>query len=168
MSAKAIIGADPGAGGALALVRHLHSLGGTETVQIVVEDMPVHVVNDKRRIDLHALIRWFRQQAMVYGDITALTENVGGMPGQSPNGSFWFGYAACAVQAAAVAADIPLRLVTPQVWKKHYGLKGGKENKDQSRQAASRLFPQHAHLWPLKKHDGRAEAVLLANYGRIH
>ena len=23
----------------------------------------------------------------------------------------------------------------------------------------------HAHLWPLKKHDGRAEAALLAWYG---
>lgn len=159
--APVYIGVDPGAGGALALLRHLH----TDTVQIQVEDMPTHEINGKRRIDLHALVRQFRQWAMVYANVQALVENVGAMPGQAS--MFPFGFACGAVQTAIVAADIPLRLVTPQVWKKHYQLQGGQENKDQSRQRASQLFPQHAHLWPLKKHDGRAEAVLLANYGRI-
>jgi hypothetical protein len=51
------IGVDPGAGGALALLRHLHSLGGTTAVQIQVVDMPTHEINGKRRIDLHALVR---------------------------------------------------------------------------------------------------------------
>jgi hypothetical protein len=27
------------------------------------------------------------------------------------------------------------------------------------------LLPQAAHQWPLRKHDGRAEAALLALYG---
>jgi hypothetical protein len=26
-------------------------------------------------------------------------------------------------------------------------------------------MPRHAHLWPLKKHGGRADAALLALYG---
>ena len=60
---------------------------------------------------------------------------------------------------------MPMRLVTPQTWKKVYGLKGGKENKDMSRQKASQLFPTYANLWARKKDDGRAEAVLLAHYG---
>lgn len=167
MTATTYIGVDPGAGGALALVRHLHSLGGTDTLQVQVVDMPVHVVKDKRRIDLHALVRQLRQWAMVYGDLNALVENVSAMPGQSPNGMFSFGFACGAVQTAVAAADIPMRLVTPQVWKKHYGLKGGRENKDLARQLACRLFPQFADLFARKKDDGRAEAALLANYGRI-
>lgn len=167
MSAPAYIGVDPGAGGALALIRHLHSCGGTKTVQLQVVDMPVHEINGKRRIDLHALVRQMRQWAMVYGDIQALVENVSAMPGQSPNGMFWFGYSAAAVQTAIVAADIPLRLVAPQVWKKYYGLKGGKENKDHARQLACRTFPQCAEVFARKKDDGRAEAALLANYGKL-
>jgi hypothetical protein len=46
-----------------------------------------------------------------------------------------------------------------------YGIPGGRENKDASRQKASMLFPKFAHLWARKKDDGRAEAVLLAHYG---
>jgi hypothetical protein len=92
---------------------------------------------------------------MVYGDLQALVENVSAMPGQSPNGMFSFGFACAApCRRPIVAADIPLRLVTPQVWKKHYGLKGGRENKDQARQLACRLFPQHAELFARKKDDG--------------
>lgn len=164
----AYIGVDPGAGGALALLRDpSYTVPPFLNTQIQVVDMPVHVINEKRRIDLHALVRQFRQWAMVHGDVQAFVENVSAMPGQSPNGMFWFGYAAAAVQTACVAADIPLRLVTPQVWKKHYGLKGGKENKDQARQLACRLWPQHAELFARKKDDGRAEAALLAHYGRI-
>jgi hypothetical protein len=87
------------------------------------------------------------------------------MPGQAP--MFPFGFACGAVQTAIVAADIPLRLVTPQVWKKHYGLQGGRRTRTRAGSGRASCFPQHAFLWPLKKHDGRAEAVLLANYGRI-
>jgi crossover junction endodeoxyribonuclease RuvC len=58
-----------------------------------------------------------------------------------------------------------MTLVVPQVWKKAYGIPGGRENKDMARQKASMLFPKYAHLWARKKDDGRAEAVLLAHYG---
>jgi hypothetical protein len=37
--------------------------------------------------------------------------------------------------------------------------------KDGARARASQLLPQHAGHWPLKKHDGRAEAALIALYG---
>lgn len=159
MSGGASVGVDPGAGGALALLV-------ADTLAVV--DMPVHEINGKRRIDLHALYRQLRDWDAVYGVDRVLVENVGAMPGQSPNGMFHFGFACGAAQMAAVAAGLPLRLVTPQVWKKHYGLVGGRENKDQARQKASQLFPQYAHLWARKKDDGRAEAVLLAHYGLQH
>lgn len=159
-----VIGVDPGAGGALALIRN--GLGIVEDL-LIVEDMPTHEINGKRRVDLHALVALLRNWQIHHAPDVALTENVSAMPGQSPNGMFQFGFACAAVQTAIVAAGIPMRLVTPQVWKKHYGLKGGKENKDQSRQIASRLFPAHAANWVRVKDDGRAEAVLIAAYGRL-
>jgi hypothetical protein len=37
--------------------------------------------------------------------------------------------------------------------------------KDGARARASQLLPAGVQLWPLVKHDGRAEAALLALYG---
>lgn len=160
----AYIGVDPGAGGALALYSPAaYDMGVSAALDAV--DVPTHEINGKRRVDMHALLRQLRHWGDLWDIRGALVENVGAMPGQSPNGMFHFGFACGTIQMAVVAAGLPLRLVTPQVWKKRYGLTGGRENKDMSRQRASQLFPSHVRLWTRKKDDGRAEASLLAHYG---
>lgn len=156
-----ILGADPGAGGALALfIQH-----DSQPHELLVVDTPVHVVNGKRRLDLYSLSRQIREWDLLGGISHAVVENVGAMPGQSPNAMFSFGFSAGALQMAVAAAGIPMTLVVPQVWKKTYGIQGGRENKDQARQKASMIFPGSAHLWARKKDDGRAEAALLAHWG---
>lgn len=152
-----ILGCDPGAGGALALVN------GDDV--IAISDMPTHEIKGKRRLDLYQLARLVMQWDMNHGIGHAVVEKVGAMPGQSPNGMFSFGFSAGALQMAIVAVGIPMTLVVPQVWKKTFGIPGGRENKDMARQKASQLFPKFAHHWARKKDDGRAEAVLLAHYG---
>jgi hypothetical protein len=64
---------------------------------------------------------------------------------------------------AAVVLQIPLILIGPTKWKKAMGLT---KSKDDSRQRAIELFPQLAPRLKLKKNHGRAEAILLAEYGR--
>lgn len=59
-------------------------------------------------------------------------------------------------------AGIPTRLVDPSVWKKHLRLGS---DKAASRQLASLTWPDCADQWRLAKHDGRAEAALIAFYG---
>jgi hypothetical protein len=61
-----------------------------------------------------------------------------------------------------LAEQVPLHLVTPGKWKKHFQLTSDKE---QSRELAIRLFPGSAFQFNRKKHHGRAEAALLARYG---
>lgn len=156
---SAYLGIDPGISGALALMVQAPKW------DIQVLDFPLLEVNGRKRIDMHGLLRQLRTWAMLHDIRAAVVEDVGAMPGQAS--MFPFGFSCGVGQMAVVAAEIPLRLVTPQKWKKHYGLKGGKDNKDQSRLLASRMFPTHAHLWARKKDDGRAEAVLLANYGGL-
>ncbi len=156
---SAFIGIDPGMGGAIAVMAF------DPKYDIVVHDMPVHEINGKRRIDLYQLAAVLRTIAETQAPQLAVIENVGAMPGQAPNAMFSFGFACGAVQEAVAAAGIPMTLVVPQVWKRVYGIPGGRENKDVSRQKASMMFPSHAHLWARKKDDGRAEAVLLAHYG---
>ena len=152
------VGCDPGLGGALAVWRPADEM-------LLVIDMPTHEIRGKRRIDLYQLGREVRAWDAVANIVRVVVENVGAMPGQSPNGMFAFGFAAGALQGTIACAGLPMVLVVPQVWKKVYGIPGGRENKDASRQKASMLFPKYAGLWARKKDDGRAEAVLLAHYG---
>lgn len=54
--------------------------------------------------------------------------------------------------------------VSPQRWKNHFGLAG--RDKNASRHLAMEKFPRHVGLFSRVKDDGRAEAALLACYGR--
>lgn len=148
-----IIGIDPGLSGAIFLLQ------GDDSD---VFDMPVteRLVNGKlkRQIDPASLARILPTDAEF-----VIVEQVSAMPGQGVTSSFNFGFTAGAIQGVVAALGLPLRTVHPQVWKRKFGLLG--QPKDASRAEASRRLPQHAHLWPLKKHDGRAEAALLALCG---
>jgi len=151
-----ILGIDPGLSGALAWI------DGTRVVDLA--DMPVWEVmrggKRKREVDVHGLVRLMqshRAEACYF-------EQVGGMEGDGPAAAFQFGRAAGAAEAIAKASGARFEMVAPHVWKKAMGLIG--TAKDQSRAKATALFPARADDLALKKHDGRAEAILLAEYGR--
>ena len=153
-----ILGIDPGLSGALCLYQ-------CRTGPITVLDIPtieVRVAKSlKRQIDLYALGNWLDMHRNLIK--VAIIEQVGSMPAQGVTSSFNFGFTAGAIQGLVAANAIPMTLVRPQVWKSAFGLL--RQDKDASRQAASRIAPQFSHHWHLKKHDGRAEAFLLAVYG---
>ena len=163
----AYVGADPGMGGALALYIPFASTPGLE-----VYDMPALLIEGKRRMDFWTLAQLLGAWASLYEIKAVAVERVHAMPlrgaggqiRQSPNGLFEFGFAAGALQQAVASAGLPMTLIHPATWKAVYGLRGGRENKDMSRQKASMLFPSHAQLWNRKKDNDRAEAVLLAYY----
>lgn len=151
-----VLGIDPGLSGACVLLN---------SQSIVVFDMPTHTVKvngaTKRQIDLYQLGNWLDIHRA--GVSRAVIELVGSMPKQGVTSSFNFGFTAGAIQGAVAANQIPMVLVRPNIWKRAFGLIG--QDKDASRAAASRLAPQWAGNWSLAKHDGRAEAFLLAYYG---
>ena len=163
---RAYIGADPGMGGALAI----YQPGPPVTLEVV--DMPALLIDGKRRMDfwkLTALLDAWRSSYHIglvgIERVHAMPlRGAGGQIRQSPNGLFEFGFAAGALQQAVVSAGLTMVLIPPATWKAVYGLRGGRENKDMSRQKANQMFPGYAHKWERKKDDGRAEAVLLAHY----
>lgn len=57
--------------------------------------------------------------------------------------------------------DIELNKVPPSTWKAELGLTS---DKNKSLELARELFPEAKEYLKLKKHDGRAEALLLAYY----
>ena len=88
-------------------------------------------------------------------------EQVGAMPGQGVTSTFNFGHGAGVVETVARLSCDDVVMVRPSVWKKSYGLTA---DKDGSRTLATTIAGSDAH-WRLKKHDGRAEAYLLACLG---
>lgn len=62
------------------------------------------------------------------------------------------------------ALQIPCTYVTPQTWEE--AIMRGVADKNAARLRAQQLFPAYADLFVRKKDDGRAEASLIAHYGR--
>lgn len=141
---RAFIGIDPGASGALAI------LCGTD-IYTTPYDLDEYV----------SLLRLCPPEQSF-----AIVEHVGAMPGQGSVSMFNFGMNFGMIQGVLSALKIPYELVRPQKWKKEFSCTS---DKNTSISAAKRLFP-NVNLKRTerckKDHDGIAEALLLAEYGR--
>jgi crossover junction endodeoxyribonuclease RuvC len=113
----------------------------------------------KRELDIIQLIDILARRQLTH----AFVEQVGAMPGQGVSSTFAFGKAFGIILGVLAARSVPLTLVPPVRWKRAMGVLKG--SKDGCRARASQLLPAAAHQWPLRRHDGRAEAALIALYG---
>jgi len=150
-----IIGIDPGIKGALAFLR--------DGVVVDVIDAPVVGTGNgpRQELDLPQMARII--DATVRAEtVHAFIEQVGAMPGQGVSSMFSFGRSYGGALGVLAGLFIATTRLTPQQWKREFNV--GKD-KEQSRRRASELMPDATGFWPLKKHDGRAEAALLALYG---
>lgn len=150
---RAILGIDPGLSGALALY-------DPDEESLEIFDIPTLQMKTKRVLDEYALARIIDNWSARIGSVWL--EQVGVRPGEGAVGAFTFGRGYGALRGICAANFLTIHDVTPQVWKAALRVKG---DKDESRQRASALLPRQAHQWPLKKHDGRAEAALIAIHG---
>ncbi|HCQ7175798.1 TPA: crossover junction endodeoxyribonuclease RuvC [Enterobacter cloacae] len=148
----AILGIDPGCGGALVLVTEQ---GG----YIDHLAMPTIKVGTKSRVNGAAVAAWLRQ----YGINHAYLEQVGAMPGQGTASMFTFGHAAGVAEGILHGLGIPYTLVTPQSWKKSAGLIGS--DKDAARSRAIQLYPELRALDAKAKGQAIADALLIARFG---
>lgn len=101
-------------------------------------------------------------------EIKCVLEKVNAMPGQGVVSMFNFGQNFGFIQGVLKAYEIPFELVPPQKWKKEFSVTS---DKNTSIEVAKRLFPGvnlKATDRCRKDHDGMAEALLIAEYGRRH
>jgi hypothetical protein len=147
-----ILGADPGLQGAIALLD-----GDTP----LIFDMPLHK-HDKSSVDAGALYQLL--QPYVGQLEVAVVEQVTSRPRQK--GVFNFGVSTGKLVAVIEALGIPLKRVSPAKWKVQLGLRG--LEKDASIALAKQLCPAAVPLLTLKKHDGRAEALLMALHHKFY
>lgn len=154
-----VLGIDPGLTGALALF-------DPAAERLLIEDVPTFTLKSggrkKSTVDHYGLARiidaWVSLNPVVW------LEQVGTRPGEGAVGAFSFGKTYGLLLGIAAAHFLRIELVTPASWKSALKVKG---DKDVSRQRASALLPRHSGLWPLAKHDGRAEAALIALHGSM-
>jgi crossover junction endodeoxyribonuclease RuvC len=142
------IGIDPGLGGAFAL---LHNGRLSE-----LADMPTIEVRGKRRIATADV----RDILIGFGPVDhVVIEDVQGVQGSGATGAFTFGRGVGILEGVCVALARPITYVTPQRWTKAMGVS---RDKGSHRQAAQRLWPDHADRFARVKDDGRADAALIA------
>lgn len=116
---------------------------------------------DRAFPDEAAIVDHLRMRRMLGGDIL-LIEQVGGIPGQAAHGAFTFGHGAGFIAGAALALGFRVEKIPPMRWKSALKVPADKRG---AIARASELLPAYAHLWPLMKDDGKAEAAMLALYG---
>lgn len=150
------IGIDPGFSGAIAFYAPKKNI-------VSIYDMPVYQnAKGKTEINLYELHDILAPETDE--PHMAIIEQVAAMRGQGVTSMFRFGQSYGATQMAVAAHKIPMQFVTPAKWKSYLGLS---RDKGVSRSLASQRFPKQADLFKRVKDDGRAEAALLALYGKL-
>lgn len=138
-----ILGIDPGRSGALAVL-------DSETLQVITHDLPADVPA------LHELI------AGLPAIRVCVLEQIHAGPKMARRtiGVMFEGFGV--LKGALSWRSIPVQTVRPNVWKATLNVPA---DKAAARRRASEFYPDCAAQWRLAKHDGRAEAALLAWYG---
>jgi crossover junction endodeoxyribonuclease RuvC len=155
--ASSVLGIDPGAKGAIAI---LTSTG--ELLEVI--DMPATREASGRpatNAPLLAEIIAKSNASRIY------CEFVGARPTDAKVSAFAFGRARGVIEGIAGAFDLPIVFITPPSWKRFAGVPPGKENKDVARTVAIARWPKHAGLFARKCDVDRAEAAFIGAAGLV-
>jgi crossover junction endodeoxyribonuclease RuvC len=151
-----VVGIDPGLSGAIAFLEGDRLLN--------VDDLPTVEVRHGKgsRKELSAALL---HDMLIHTEIRigkAVVEDVNAF-GMGRTSAFRFGVNVGTILSVLACCGIRTETVTPGKWKKAMGLGS---DKALSRSAAIKLWPDQSDYFRRVKDDGRAEAALLAEYGR--
>lgn len=152
---KYILGIDPGIKGGLAL------LSDSELMTFEMPSKKLDKKSTKRVIDEPELARLIDSWSSEISNV--VIEQVHAMPGQGVTSMFSFGLGYGIVRGIISANFLPTVFVSPQAWKSNLGVP---KDKNKSREKATELFPHNSSDWSKVKWDGRAEAAMIAYYGK--
>lgn len=146
-----VLGIDPGAHGALAVLDDTGDL-------LDVVDMPAIEEAAGRpatNAPLLAILMSSLQASKVF------CEFVGARPTDARTAAFSFGRARGVIEGVAGALGLPIVFLTPPTWKRIANIAPGVENKDQARARAIARWPAKAELFARKRDIDRAESALI-------
>lgn len=146
------IGIDPGQQGAIGIIYPSRTN---------VHDMPKFIASQ--------LFELLRQLDISYPSepLFCMLEQAQPMPKQGVKGVFTYGIGYGKIKAVLEILEIPFQEIHPAKWKKEFSL--FKKGKEGAIKTAQQLFPSISFQTERGRWlDGRAEALLLAEYARRH
>ena len=151
-----IIGIDPGLSGGIAILE--------DNIIKVLFDMPVMSdgKKNKRQLNSALLVRLIKDNIKDTEDTVMVVEQVNAMPGQGVTSMFNFGQTFGAIKGICAALGLPIFLVRPAKWKKHFELINS--SKDASRTKAIEMYPSISEQLSKKKDVNKSDAILIARY----
>lgn len=152
-------GIDPGKTGALAILYPDNSAEFFDVPRVKLRNKDVPAWSDWQ---------WTWSNALLLAGVDfALIEDVASRPGQGVSSMFKFGRTLGFAHAIVLSVKPrpAVRFTTPTQWKGKLGLLNS--SKGASREKAISLFPSVEGRLTRVKDDGRAEALLIAHYGRL-
>jgi crossover junction endodeoxyribonuclease RuvC len=150
-----IVGIDPGLTGACASLEMTDS----DITLVDVVDMPLAGSGAKQSVDVILLQEWLLR----HGPRHAFLERAQAMPRQGASSGFKYGRVVGAIEATLAICAVPMVIVEPSRWKRHFHLQGA--DKEGARQLAIRMFPREHRFFARRKDHNRSEAVLIGIYG---
>lgn len=153
-----VIGIDPGLTGAIATI--------SPVGVIELHDCPIFTIGKRHTCDPAGMAKLFHHFRARHPTLLVGLEKVHSMPGQGVASVFTFGEGFGVWLGILAALNVPHQLITPQRWKRVMMDGQGDKDKDASRLVAMRMFPEKSDRLNLKKHHGRADALLIAEYLR--
>ncbi|PWA58826.1 hypothetical protein CTI12_AA354540 [Artemisia annua] len=167
VDSKWVIGVDPDVSGALAVLK-TNEEDGFGTSAEVYDSPNVKMLVGKRirrRMDTKAMVELLRSLNIPNGT-TAYIEQSLPYPGDGKLGWWSGGFNYGLWIGVLVASEISVVPVPSIRWKQEFKLSGNGKTKDDSRALACTLFPSLSSSLKRKKDHGRAEALLIAAYGK--
>jgi len=151
-----IIGIDPGLSGGIAI------LDNSKVIELF--DMPVMPdgKKNKRQLNSALLVKLIKDNIKNLEDTVMVVEQVNAMPGQGVTSMFNFGQTFGAIKGICAALGLPIFLVRPAKWKKHFELINS--SKDSSRTKAIEMYPFISERLSKKKDVNKSDAILIARY----
>lgn len=173
---RVIIGIDPGLNGGIGVITPLaYTVHDMPVLTVIAgrkrnkKGIMVDVKREKYNIaEVKRMLMQIRDEAHLNNyPVEAWLEKSQAMPDQGSVSNFNYGVGFGILQAVVTCLDIPLNLIAPVTWKQKIMAGQGKK-KDAAVYRAQQLFPSAVLKGPKGGLlDGRAEALLIAQYGKM-
>ncbi|XP_030458526.1 Holliday junction resolvase MOC1, chloroplastic-like [Syzygium oleosum] len=159
-----VIGIDPDLSGALALLKPDES--GFSAQVFDCPAVPVLVgKRTRRRLDPKSIVQLLRSLDAPIGTKAYIEQSIP-FPNDGKQGWWSGGFGYGLWIGTLVSSGFSVVPVASSLWKNVFELSGSGSTKDDSRRVASSLFPSLDDQLKRKKDHGRAEALLIAAYGK--
>lgn len=175
---QTVLGVDPGAHGALALITLGNGFRFVDAADMPIRDRgKTTTINCLDARALRALVQRWRPTIAVIEDAQPMPSKGNaedacptchrGKSTMPSKQAFTFGGMCESVRAVLEALDVDTVLVAPQTWKRAAGLKRGEKSRSEVKAASLALARE---IWPdaplkLARNENRAEALLIARFG---